>query len=83
MRGSMAEVKFLNRDSTAPTGDFVAITRRIAPNNTVVTDIICMKDGAAVKTITDRQFRPDAAIETAQEIADEHDVEVVYMLDLA
>ncbi len=79
----MAEVKFLNRDSTAPTGDFVAITRRIAPNNTVVTDIICMKDGAAVKTITDRQLRPDAAIEKARRSPDDHDVEVVYMLDLA
>ncbi len=79
----MAEVKFLNRESTAPTGDFVAITRRIAPNNTVVTDIICMKNGGAVKTITDRQFRPDAAIEAAQDIADEHDIDVIYMLDLA
>jgi hypothetical protein len=79
----MAEVKFLSRDSAAPTGDFVAITRRVAPNNTIVTDIICMKNGAAVKTITDRQLRPDAAIEKAQEIADDHDVEIVYMLDLA
>jgi hypothetical protein len=79
----MAEVKFLSRESTAPTGDFVAITRRVAPNNTIVTDIICMKGGAAVKTITDRQLTPDVAIEKAQEIADEHDVEVVYMLDLA
>jgi hypothetical protein len=79
----MAEVKFLNRESAAPTGDFVAITRRVAPNNTVVTDIVCMKNGEAVKTITDRQFRPDAAIEAAQDIADEHDVDVIYMLDLA
>jgi len=79
----MAEVRFLTRESTAPTGDMVAVTRRIAPNNTVVTDIICMKDGQAVKTITDRQLAPDIAIEKASEIADEHDVEFVYILDLA
>jgi hypothetical protein len=79
----MPEVKFLSRDSVAPTGDFVAVTRRIAPNNSVVTDIICMKDGAAVRTITDRQLTPDVGIEKASEIADEHDVEVVYVLDLS
>jgi hypothetical protein len=79
----MPDVKFLTRDSTAPTGDFVAVTRRVAPNNTVVTDIICMKNGAAVKTITDRQLTPDVAIEKASEIADDHDVEVVYVLDIA
>jgi|GEM_PF-3099028 len=79
----MPDIKFLTRDSTAPAGDFVAVTRRVAPNNTVVTDIICMKNGAAVKTITDRQLTPDVAIEKASEIADDHDVEVVYVLDLA
>jgi len=79
----MPDVIFLTRESKAPTGDFVAVTRRIAPNNTVVTDIICIKGGAAVKTITDRQLAPDVAIEKASAIADEHDVEIVYVLDVS
>lgn len=79
----MPEVIILNRQSTAPTGDFVAVTRRIAPNNSIVTDIICMKGGAAVKAITDRQLTPDVAIEKASEIADDHYVDVVYVLDLS
>lgn len=79
----MIEVKILSRDSVAPTGDFVSVTRRIAPNNSVVTDIICIKNGEAVKTITDRQLTPDVAIQKASEIADDHDLEVVYVLDLA
>jgi hypothetical protein len=79
----MPDVKILSRDSTAPTGDFVSVTRRIAPNNTIVTDIICIKNGEAVKTITDRQLTPDVAIEKASEIADDHEVEVVYVLDLS
>jgi hypothetical protein len=79
----MPEVKILSRDSVAPTGDFVSVTRRVAPNNSIVTDIICMKNGEAVKTITDRQLTPDVAIQKASEIADDHEVEVVYMLDLS
>jgi hypothetical protein len=42
-----------------------------------------MKGGQAVKTITERQFTPDVAIEKGSEVADDHDVEVVYMLDLS
>jgi hypothetical protein len=79
----MPEVKILQRGDNAPTGDFVFVTRRIAPNNSVVTDIVCMKGGEAVKTITDRQLTPDVAIEKGSEVADDHDVEVVYMLDLS
>ncbi len=79
----MPEVKILSRDSKAPTGDFVFITRRIAPNNSVVTDIICMKNGEAVTTITDRQLTPDVGIQKGSEVADDHDVEMVYMLDLS
>jgi len=79
----MAEVKILHRGDSAPTGDFVFVTRRIAPNNSVVTDIVCMKGDAAVKTITERQFTPDIAIEKGVEVADDHEVEMVYMLDLS
>jgi len=79
----MPEVKILHRGDTAPTGDFVFVTRRIAPNNSVVTDIVCMKGGEAVKTITDRQLTPDVGIEKGSEVADDHDVDVVYMLDLS
>jgi hypothetical protein len=79
----MPEVKILHRGDIAPTGDFVFVTRRIAPNNSVVTDIVCMKGGAAVKTITDRQLTPDVGIEKGSEVADDHDVDVVYMLDLS
>ena len=79
----MPEIKILTRGSVAPKGDFVSVTRRIAPNNSVVTDIICMKNGAAVKTITDRQLTPDVAIQKASEVADDHDVDWVYVLDLS
>ncbi len=79
----MPEVVILHKGDTAPTGDFVFVTRRIAPNNSIVTDIVCMKGGQAVKTITERQFTPDVAIEKGAEVADAHEVDVVYMLDLS
>jgi hypothetical protein len=77
----MAEVKILSKDSAIPAGDHVLVKRRLAPNNSVVTDIIGIKDDVAVKTITDRQLTPDVAIQKASEIADDNEIDVIYVLD--
>ncbi|MGO9132595.1 MAG: hypothetical protein ACLP8A_00900 [Methylovirgula sp.] len=78
----MAEVKILARDDAIPEGgDFVFVRTRLADNNSVVTDIYGVKDGLAVKTITERQLTPEVAIRTASDIADAHDLDVIYVGD--
>jgi hypothetical protein len=78
----MPEIKILSRDGVVPAGeDHVLVRTRLAPNNSVVTDIICTKDDVEVKTITDRQISPDMAIQKASEIADEHDVFYIFVKD--
>ena len=77
----MPEVKILSRDEAIPGGDLVLVRTRLASNNSVVTDIIGVKDGMAVKTITDRQLAPEVAIEKASEIADTHDIDLIYVKD--
>jgi hypothetical protein len=77
----MAEVKILSKQSEAPKGDYVLVTQRLASNNSVVTDIFGVKADVAVKTITERQLTPDAAIEKAQEIADDNEIDIIYVLD--
>jgi hypothetical protein len=77
----MPEIKFLARDEPIPAHDQVFVRTRLAENNSVVTDIIAVKDGLAVKTITDRQLAPDVAIEKASELADTHDIDIVYVRD--
>jgi hypothetical protein len=78
---AMPEVKILARDEAIPSCDLVLVRTRLASNNSVVTDIIGVKDGMAVKTITDRQLSPDVAIEKACEIADTHDIDLIYVKD--
>jgi hypothetical protein len=73
------EIKILSRDSAAPTGDRILVTTRLAPNNSVVTDIICIKDDTPVKTITDRHLAPDVAIRKASEIADDYEIDLIYI----
>jgi hypothetical protein len=77
----MPEIKYLSRDEPIPSVDQVFVRTRLAENNSVVTDIIAVKDGMAVKAITDRQLAPDVAIETASALADTHDIDVVYVRD--
>ncbi|WP_026605497.1 hypothetical protein [Methylocapsa acidiphila] len=75
----MPEIKILSRDDEYPTGDRVVVNTRLAPNNSVVTDIICIKDDTPVKTITDRHLAPDVAIRKASEIADDYEIDVIYV----
>lgn len=75
----MPEIKIVSRDSAPPTGDRVLVNTRLAPNNSVVTDIICIKDDAPVKTITDRHLAPDVAIRKASEIADDFEIDLIYI----
>lgn len=77
----MPEVKIITRGSAPPEGDFVLVKTRLAENNSVMTDIICVKDQVPVKTITDRHLSPDVAIATASRVADDHEVDVVYVLN--
>lgn len=77
----MPEVKILARGDTISADEFVLVRTRLAENNSVVTDIIGIKDGVAVKTITDRQLSPDAAISKASEIADANDIFLIYVRD--
>jgi hypothetical protein len=74
-----ADIKILSREDVVPSGDHVLVRTRLAPNNSVVTDIICIKDDIEVKTITDRQLTPDVAIKKASEIADDHEVDLIYV----
>ena len=75
----MPEIKMLSRDCPAPSGDRVIVNTRLAPNNSVVTDIICIKDDTPVKTITDRHLAPDVAIRKASEIADDYEIDMIYV----
>ncbi len=77
----MPDIKIISRDSEPPTGDFILVKTRLAENNSVVTDIICVKDNVPVKTITDRHLAPDVAIRTASGIADEHEIDLIYVLN--
>ena len=77
----MPEIKIITRDSAPPAGDFVFVKTRLAENNSVVTDIICIKDNVPVKTITDRHLTPDVAIRTASGIADEYEIDLIYVLN--
>lgn len=77
----MADVKILGRDDPLPEGNFVFVRTRLADNKSVVTDLYGVKDGIAVKTITERQLTPEVAIRTASAIADEHDIDVIYVRD--
>jgi hypothetical protein len=75
------EIKIITRDSTPPAGDFILVKTRLAENNSVVTDIICIKDDAPVKTITDRHLSPDVAIRTASSVADDYEIDLIYVLN--
>jgi hypothetical protein len=77
----MPEVKILSRDEAISDDEFVLVRTRLADNNSVVTDIIGVKDGIAIKTITDRQLTPEVAIRTASEIADANDIFLIYVKD--
>ncbi len=77
----MPEIKIVPPGEKLPREDLVLIRTRLADNNSVVTDIIAIKDSAAVKTITDRQLSPDMAISKASEIADQHEIDVIYVLN--
>jgi hypothetical protein len=78
---TMPEIKIITRDSPAPAGDFVLINTRMAENNSVVTDIIAVKDKEPVKTITDRHLKPDVAINKASEIADDFEIDLIYVIN--
>jgi hypothetical protein len=73
------DIKILSRGDIIPEGDHVRVTTRLAENNSIVTDIICIVDNEPVKTITDRQLREEIAIQRATQIADDHEVDVVYV----
>jgi len=75
------EIKIISRDSPPPAGDYILVKTRLAENNSVVTDIICIKDEIPVKTITDRHLAPDVAIRTASGIADEYEIDLIYVLN--
>jgi hypothetical protein len=75
------EIKIITRDTTPPDGDFILVKTRRAENNSVVTDIICIKDEVPVKTITDRHLSPDVAIRTASAAADDYDIDLIYVLN--
>jgi hypothetical protein len=75
------DIKIISRDSEPPTGDFILVKTRLAENNSVVTDIICIKDNVPVKTITDRHLAPDVAIRTASGIADEYEIDLICILN--
>jgi hypothetical protein len=77
----VAEIRIITRGSAPPAEDFVLVKTRLAENNSVMTDIICIKDEVPVKTITDRHLSPDVAIKTASRIADEYEIGLICVLN--
>lgn len=75
----MPEIKILSPDCATSTGDHVLVKTYLAQNNSVVTDIICIKDDTPVKTITDRHLAPDVAIRKASELADHFEIDLIYV----